>query len=64
MYTNSFAHGRSPETASQTVRNHIRLLHEYNEIRDIGQGLLGLLADARGARHVDVQSEFGVAAGD
>ncbi|QKX60859.1 uncharacterized protein TRUGW13939_08005 [Talaromyces rugulosus] len=55
---------RSPESAPQTVRNHIHLLHTYNEIRDVGQGLLGLIADARGARHVDIQNEFGVAAGD
>lgn len=46
------------------MQQHIRLLHEYNEIRDIGQGLLGLIADARGVRHVDVQREFGVADGD
>lgn len=43
-----------------TVQRHIRLLHEYNEIKDIGQGLLGLIADARGARQVDVQREFGL----
>ncbi|GFF21974.1 DNA repair protein SWI5 homolog [Aspergillus udagawae] len=45
---------------STTVKRHIRLLHEYNEIKDIGQGLMGLIADARGMRQVDVQREFGV----
>ncbi|EAL91986.1 conserved hypothetical protein [Aspergillus fumigatus A1163] len=45
---------------STTVKRHIRLLHEYNEIKDIGQGLMGLIADARGVRQVDVQREFGV----
>lgn len=45
---------------SETVKRHIRLLHEYNEIKDIAQGLMGLIADARGVRHVDVQKEFGV----
>ncbi|RAL10079.1 SWI5/SAE3 family protein [Aspergillus homomorphus CBS 101889] len=43
-----------------TVQRHIRLLHEYNEIKDIGQGLLGLIADARGVRQIDVQREYGV----
>ncbi|OJJ96755.1 hypothetical protein ASPACDRAFT_46277 [Aspergillus aculeatus ATCC 16872] len=43
-----------------TVQQHIRLLHEYNEIKDAGQGLLGLIADARGVRHIDVQREYGV----
>lgn len=43
-----------------TVKRHIRLLHEYNEIKDIAQGLMGLIAEARGVRHVDVQREYGV----
>ncbi|KAJ5443528.1 DNA repair protein SWI5, partial [Penicillium daleae] len=45
---------------SETVKRHIRLLHEYNEIKDIAQGLMGLIAEARGVRHVDVQQEYGV----
>ncbi|KAL4761314.1 SWI5/SAE3 family protein [Aspergillus foveolatus] len=45
---------------SKTVKRHIRLLHEYNEIKDIGQGLMGLIADARGVRQVEVQKEFGL----
>lgn len=52
---------RCPNTTpSQTVQNHIRLLHDYNEIRDIGQGLLGLIAEKRGVRYKDVLEEFGV----
>ncbi|THC94705.1 hypothetical protein EYZ11_005816 [Aspergillus tanneri] len=43
-----------------TVQRHIRLLHEYNEIKDIGQGLMGLIAEARGVRQIDVQREYGV----
>lgn len=31
-----------------------------NEIRDIGQGLLGLVAERRGVRMVDVMGDFGV----
>ncbi|KAF3391363.1 Mating-type switching protein swi5 [Penicillium rolfsii] len=45
---------------SETVKRHIRLLHDYNEIKDIAQGLMGLIAEARGVRHVDVQREYGV----
>lgn len=55
---------RSPNDPSQTVQNHIRLLHDYNEIRDVGQGLLGLVADKRGVRYGDVLEEFGVEAND
>ncbi|KZZ94126.1 DNA repair protein Swi5/Sae3 [Ascosphaera apis ARSEF 7405] len=46
------------------VNRHIRLLHEYNEIKDVGQGLLGLIAESRGVRYVDVQKEFEVAEKD
>ncbi|KAL4807841.1 DNA repair protein [Aspergillus unguis] len=49
---------------TDTVKRHIRLLHEYNEIKDIGQGLVGLIADARGMRQIDVQEEFGVGGKD
>ncbi|KAL4800941.1 Swi5-domain-containing protein [Aspergillus venezuelensis] len=56
--------GKLKSDPSETVKRHIRLLHEYNEIKDIGQGLMGLIADARGVRQVDVQKEFGVGGKD
>jgi DNA repair protein Swi5/Sae3 len=49
---------------SITVTRHIRLLHEYNEVKDAAQGLMGLIADARGVRQVEVEREFGVKEGD
>ncbi|KAE8164993.1 DUF1337 domain protein [Aspergillus tamarii] len=45
---------------STTVQRYITLLHEYNEIKDIGQGLTGLIADARGVRQIEVQRDYGV----
>lgn len=42
------------------VKEHITLLHKYNEIKDIGQGLMGLIADKRDCRVVVVMDEFGV----
>ncbi|KAE8362163.1 Swi5-domain-containing protein [Aspergillus caelatus] len=51
---------RLKSDASTTVQRHITLLHEYNEIKDIGQGLTGLIADARGVRQIEVQREYGV----
>ena len=51
---------RSPTTAADTVKNHIRLLHEYNEIRDIGTGLMGIIADNRGVQLKEVYPDFGV----
>lgn len=50
--------------AQATVSHHIKLLHKYNEIRDIGQGLMGIIADQRGVRIVELYEEFGVAEGD
>jgi hypothetical protein len=46
--------------ANKLVKKHIKLLHEYNEIKDVGQGLMGLIADQRGVRIVEVQDEFGI----
>lgn len=48
------------QPAAETVRMHIKLLHEYNDIRDVGQGLIGMIADNRGVRIGDLYEEFGV----
>jgi hypothetical protein len=50
--------------ANKIVKDHIKLLHEYNELKDVGQGLMGLIADQRGVRIVEVQEEFGIEASD
>ncbi|KAK4987482.1 hypothetical protein LTR28_006421 [Elasticomyces elasticus] len=50
--------------AQATVKRHIGLLHQYNEIKDVGMGLLGLVADRKGVRVADVLGEFGVGAKD
>jgi hypothetical protein len=50
--------------ANKLVKAHIKLLHEYNEIKDVGQGLMGLIADQRGVRIVEVQDEFGLDSND
>jgi len=50
--------------ARTTIKRHIRLLHGYNEIRDVGQGLFGILAEQRGVRIVQVMEEFGVGVDD
>ncbi|KAF7948954.1 hypothetical protein EAE96_008133 [Botrytis aclada] len=50
--------------AKQTVKRHIKLLHDYNDIKDVGQGLLGMIADNRGVRVGELYEEFGVAIAD
>lgn len=46
--------------AEAIVKRHIGLLHAYNEIKDVGQGLIGLIADSRGVRVREVMEEMGV----
>ncbi|KAK9381855.1 DNA repair protein [Kockiozyma suomiensis] len=46
--------------AGQTVKRHIDLLKGYNAIRDIGLGLLGMIADTKGLRVAEVMKEYGV----
>lgn len=45
-------------SANAVIKDHIRLLHEYNEIKDIGQGLMGLVAEGRGVRIKAVMEDF------
>ncbi|KAM9841305.1 DNA repair protein SWI5 homolog [Aulostomus maculatus] len=39
---------------------HIDKLHEYNDIKDIGQSLLGRIASVRGTTTRDLYSHFGL----
>jgi Swi5 len=50
--------------AQSTIKDHIKLLHRYNETRDIGVGLIGMVAESRKVRVRDCQEEFGVGEGD
>ncbi|KAI9676615.1 MAG: hypothetical protein M1829_002932 [Trizodia sp. TS-e1964] len=51
---------KDPDAAG-TVKRHIKLLHDYNEVRDVAMGLMGLIAEQRGVRVKDIYEEFGVA---
>ncbi|XP_061655127.1 DNA repair protein SWI5 homolog [Phyllopteryx taeniolatus] len=43
---------------------HIDMLHEYNDIKDIGQSLLGRIAALRGTTTRDLYSHFSLELGD
>ncbi|KAK8169926.1 Swi5-domain-containing protein [Phyllosticta citrichinensis] len=52
------------DEAKAVIKEHIRLLHDYNEIRDVGQGLFGIIAESRGVRVKDIHEEFGISTKD
>lgn len=46
------------KASNEALQNHIRLLTRYNEIKDVGTGLIGMIAEARQQRIVDVMRDF------
>lgn len=52
------------DIANQKTKSHIKQLQQYNDLKDIGQQLMGLIAEKRGVRIVEVQREFGVEGDD
>ncbi|XP_076614791.1 DNA repair protein SWI5 homolog [Chaetodon auriga] len=44
----------------EELERHIDMLHEYNDIKDIGQSLLGRIAALRGTTTRDLYSHFGL----
>ncbi|CAK3937135.1 Hypothetical predicted protein [Lecanosticta acicola] len=52
------------KTANATIKEHIGLLHRYNEIKDIGLGTMGLVAEKRGVRQGVIMEEFGMGSED
>ncbi|CCX13653.1 Swi5-domain-containing protein [Pyronema domesticum] len=52
---------KNPEAKGvDTVKRHIHLLHEYNEVRDVALGLMGLVAESRGEPVKRVMEECGI----
>lgn len=51
---------RTLKAAKEVVSNHISLLTAYNNMRDLGLGLMGMLAEERRGRVGEVMEEFGM----
>ncbi|GAM86870.1 hypothetical protein ANO11243_048900 [Dothideomycetidae sp. 11243] len=52
------------ESCRQARQEHIRLLGRYNNIKDVAQELIGMVAEMRTCRVVDVMRDLGVADDD
>lgn len=52
------------DIANEKIKSQIRQLQQYNDIKDIGTQLMGLIAEKRGCRIAEVQEEFGISADD
>lgn len=48
--------------AKEVIKRHIQRLHRYNEVKDVAQGLMGMVAEARDVRVGELyeHGEFGV----
>ncbi|KAH0354167.1 hypothetical protein KCU81_g1287, partial [Aureobasidium melanogenum] len=42
------------------IKSQIKQLQQYNDIKDIGTQLMGIIAEKRGCRIGEVQEEFGI----
>lgn len=46
--------------ANAKIKSQIKQLQQYNDIKDIGTQLMGIIAEKRGCRIGEVQEEFGI----
>lgn len=51
---------RNSKDPAAAVRRHIRLLHEYNEIRDVALNFVGKIAEKERCRTIDVLRDYGM----
>ena len=45
-------------------KRHINLLHQYNELKDVVQAMIGRVAHARGVKAADLYENYGLSLGD
>jgi len=52
------------DKANVDIKTRVRQLQEYNDVKDIGTQLMGLIAENKGVRIAEVQRDFGVEGSD
>lgn len=50
----------SEEYSERELQQHIDMLHEYNEVKDMGQSLMGKLAEVEGTTTTSLYQRFGL----
>jgi hypothetical protein len=48
------------DAANIKIKSQIKQLQQYNDIKDVGTQLMGIIAEKRGCRIGEVQEEFGI----
>jgi hypothetical protein len=48
------------EEISKCIQDHMKLLHDYNEIKDIGQIVIGKIAEIKGCTSREIYLEYGL----
>ncbi|KAG9747094.1 hypothetical protein KCU73_g7445, partial [Aureobasidium melanogenum] len=48
------------DAANTKIKSQIKQLQQYNDIKDIGTQLMGIIAEKRGCRIIEVQEEFDI----
>ncbi|KAL1918203.1 uncharacterized protein VTP21DRAFT_3469 [Calcarisporiella thermophila] len=52
------------DKANEVVDNHIKQLHEYNDVKDSGQLLIGKCAELEGSTTKEIYARFGLQVDD
>ncbi|KAF2238714.1 hypothetical protein EV356DRAFT_506078 [Viridothelium virens] len=61
---NSMPDTEKIERCKAVIDTYVRGLHEFNEMKDLAQGLAGLVAERRGVRMQELMKEYGIGNGE
>jgi len=64
MNNSKIQHIKSSKSDEQQKQKHLQLLHEYNDLKDATQTVLGALAQAKGLLVKDMYKTYNLPKGD